>query len=162
MNARTATGVQSMPAGGFRSLTGPEAQRRAKALACLREKGSECQGQVHVNIFFDGTGNNKDWAGTYVEGKSRSEKTQRKRNGHSNVARLYDARLHEDSGVGGKSNDIFNYYIPGVGTPFPHIGDSSKEGDMLGGAAASTAQNGSTGLFSKCSTRSIGTSMVLH
>ena len=51
MNARTATGAQSMPASGFRSLTGPQAQRRAKALACRREKGSECQGQVHVNIF---------------------------------------------------------------------------------------------------------------
>lgn len=130
MNARTATGAQSMPAGGFRSLTGPEAQRRAKGMACLREKGSECQGQVHVNIFFDGTGNNKDWAGTYVQGKRRSEQTQRERNGHSNVARLYEASLRE------VSSGIFNYYIPGVGTPFPHIGDSSKEGDMLGGAAA--------------------------
>ncbi|MBK3470363.1 DUF2235 domain-containing protein [Pseudomonas carnis] len=130
MNARTATGAQSMPASGFRSLTGPQAQRRAKALACRREKGSECQGQVHVNIFFDGTGNNKDWAGNYVHGKRRSKKTQRERNGHSNVARLYDVRLQEES------SGTFNYYIPGVGTPFSDIGDSSEEGDMLGGAAA--------------------------
>ncbi|WP_458372641.1 phospholipase effector Tle1 domain-containing protein [Pseudomonas veronii] len=130
MNARTATCAQPMPAGGFRSLTGPEAQRRAKGMACLREKGSECQGQVHVNIFFDGTGNNRNWAGTYVQGKSRSKQTQRERNGHSNVARLYDARLEEES------SGIFNHYIPGVGTPFSDIGDSSQEGDMLGGAAA--------------------------
>ncbi|MBA8680759.1 DUF2235 domain-containing protein [Stenotrophomonas tumulicola] len=119
-----------MPADGMRRLTGPEAQRRAQALACLRDKSSECQGQVHVNIYFDGTGNNRLWPGTFVSGKTRSTETQLARNGHSNVARLYDARLNEEA------SGFFNYYIPGVGTPFPDVGDDSQEGDMLGGGAA--------------------------
>lgn len=127
---RTATGASPMPSDGMRRLTGGEAQRRAQALACLRDKSSECQGQVHVNIFFDGTGNNRDWPGTFVSGKTRSTQTQLARNGHSNVARLYDVRLNEEQ------NGFFNYYIPGVGTPFPDVGDNSQEGDMLGGGAA--------------------------
>lgn len=126
----TATGALPMPSDGMRRLTGGEAQRRAQALACLRDKSSECQGQVHVNIFFDGTGNNRDWPGTFVSGKTRSTQTQLARNGHSNVARLYDVRLNEEQ------NGFFNYYIPGVGTPFPDVGDNSQEGDMLGGGAA--------------------------
>lgn len=127
---RTATGALPIPSDGIRHLTGAEAQRRAQALACLRDKSSECQGQVHVNIFFDGTGNNRDWRGTFVSGKTRSTQTQLVRNGHSNVARLYDVRLNEEQ------NGFFNYYVPGVGTPFPDVGDNSQEGDMRGGGAA--------------------------
>jgi hypothetical protein len=119
-----------MEANGRRILTGVEAQRRAKALSCLREKGSACQGQININVYFDGTGNNWDWAGTYIKGKTRSSLTQRNRNGHSNVARLYDA------GVTGAAHGFFNIYIPGVGTPFDKVGDSSQDGDTLGGAAA--------------------------
>ena len=88
MNGRTATGAQPMPGSGRRALSGAEAQRRARAMACLRQKGSECQGQVHVSIYFDGTGNNREWAGTFVSGKTRATQHQLARNGHSNVARL--------------------------------------------------------------------------
>lgn len=119
-----------MPADGLRRLSGAEAQRRAAALACLRSPGSECQGQVHVNIFFDGTGNNRLWPGTYVHGKTRSTQGQLARNGRSNVARLFDARLDE------VQNGFFNFYVPGVGTPFADVGDTSQEGDTLGAAAA--------------------------
>ena len=130
MNERTATGAQPMPANGQRALSGAEAQRRAKAMACLREKGSQCQGQVHVSIYFDGTGNNREWEGTFVTGKTRATRTQLARNGHSNVARLYDASLAEPE------NGFFSVYVPGVGTPFSEVGDTNQDGDTLGGGAA--------------------------
>lgn len=130
MTASTATGAYPMPQEGRRTLTGSEAQRRARALACLRETGSECQGQVHVNIYFDGTGNNREWAGTFVTGKTRSTQTQLARNGHSNVARLYDVALED------RENGFFNFYVPGVGTPFSDVGDTNQDGDTLGGGAA--------------------------
>ena len=60
------TGAQPMPENGQRSLSPSAAQARQKALAFLRAKSSECQGQLHVNIFFDGTGNNRDWNGVFV------------------------------------------------------------------------------------------------
>lgn len=124
------TGAQPMPANGLRELTGPEAVRRSQAMACLRDKFSECQGQVHVNLFFDGTGNNWDWKGTFVEKKTRSTQTQQARNGHSNVARLWRASPREPE------NGFFPVYIPGVGTPFPEVGDTNPEGSGAGGAAA--------------------------
>lgn len=130
MTASTATGAYPMPQEGRRTLTGSEAQRRARALACLRETGSERQGQVHVNIYFDGTGNNREWAGTFVTGKTRSTQTQLARNGHSNVARLYDVALQD------RENGFFNFYVPGVGTPFSDVGDTNQDGDTLGGGAA--------------------------
>lgn len=130
MSERTATGAQPMPGNGQRALSGAEAQQRARAMACLRQKGSECQGQVHVSIYFDGTGNNREWAGTFVTGKTRATQTQLVRNGHSNVARLYDVGLAE------QENGFFSVYVPGVGTPFPDVGDTNQDGDTLGGGAA--------------------------
>lgn len=126
------TGAQPMPENGQRSLSPSAAQARQKALACLRAKSSECQGQLHVNIFFDGTGNNRDWNGVFVNNppKTRSLHTQLVRNGHSNVARLYDASHHEPE------NGLFSIYIPGVGTPFPDVNDNSQEGSSLGAGAA--------------------------
>ncbi|WDN38462.1 DUF2235 domain-containing protein [Xanthomonas oryzae] len=124
------TGALPMPHDGQRRLTPSEAQRRAEAMACLRDKSSECQGQVHVNLFFDGTGNNWKWEGTFIEGKKRSTQTQRNRDGHSNIARLWDASFNE------QDDGLFSVYMPGVGTPFPEVGDTSTEGSALGGAAA--------------------------
>ncbi|MGD3145516.1 DUF2235 domain-containing protein [Xanthomonas oryzae pv. oryzicola] len=124
------TGALPMPHDGQRRLTPSDAQRRAEAKACLRDKSSECQGQVHVNLFFDGTGNNWKWEGTFIEGKKRSMQTQRNRDGHSNIARLWDASFNEPD------DGLFSVYMPGVGTPFPEVGDTSTEGSALGGAAA--------------------------
>jgi Uncharacterized alpha/beta hydrolase domain (DUF2235) len=104
-----------MPQDGKRKLNGREAAQRARAMECLRDKRSiQCQGQVHVGLFFDGTGNNDKWV---EDGQT---KTQRARNKHSNVARLFDAHLNEPE------NGFFAYYMPGVGTPFAEIGDTSK------------------------------------
>lgn len=129
---RTSTGAHPLPESGRRALSPKAAQARQKALACLRENSSECQGQIHVNLFFDGTGNNRGWNGVFVNNppKSRSTRTQLARNGHSNVARLYDASFDEPE------NGLFSVYIPGVGTPFPEVGDTNQEGSARGAGAA--------------------------
>lgn len=127
----TATGARPMPESGMREPSPRDLQRRNEALRCLREQNStQCQGRVHINVFFDGTGNNWDWAGTFVSGKSRSSQTQRARNGHTNIVRLWDAAVEE------ATTGIFKIYVPGVGTPFEEVGDTSQDGDMAGGAAA--------------------------
>ncbi len=133
---RSATGAQPLPDGGVRRLSPQAALQRAQALACVRDKQSTtCQGRIHVTLFFDGTGNNWDWNGPFVEGKSVSPLTQRQRNSHSNVVRLFDARLDEPE------NGLFNFYIPGVGTPFKEIGDSG-DGFWDGTLGAGTARKG--------------------
>lgn len=102
-----------LPASGQRKLSGREAAQRARAMACVRDpQSTNCQGQVWVTLFFDGTRNNKDWQ---EPGKSA---TQLQRDGHSNVARLFDAHPNEPQ------NGLFRFYIPGVGTPFDDIGDA--------------------------------------
>lgn len=103
-----------IPLDGQRKLNGKEAAQRAKAMKCVRSKSTECQGQVFVGLFFDGTGNNDRWV------EESQTQTQRVRNKHSNVARLFDAHVIEPE------NGIFAYYMPGVGTPFEEIGDTSK------------------------------------
>lgn len=103
------------PLDGKRQLTARESTLRARAMACVRSpKSIQCQGQVHVGLFFDGTGNNDRWI---EEGQTQ---TQRARNKHSNVVRLFDAYVKE------AENGFFAYYMPGVGTPFKDIGDTSK------------------------------------
>lgn len=104
---------QPAPLDGKRKLTGREALQRAKAMRCVRNESSECQGQIYVSLFFDGTGNNDRWV------EKGQTQTQRVRNKHSNVARLFDAHPIEPG------NGIFAYYIPGVGTPFKELGDTS-------------------------------------
>ena len=113
---------QAAPLDGKRKLSGPQAARRDKAMACVRStKSTQCQGQVYVGLFFDGTGNNDQWV---EDGRSQ---TQRARNKHSNVARLFDAHIIDPE------SGIFRYYMPGVGTPFKEIGDTSKwQYDNLG------------------------------
>jgi len=63
------------PLDGKRKLNAKEAQQRAKAMACVRSPHkTECQGQVYVGLFFDGTGNNEK---LIQDGET---KTQRERN----------------------------------------------------------------------------------
>jgi len=76
---------------------------------------AECTFNIHVGLFFDGTGNNY-----YRDKKDFS---------HTNVARLFDAYLDlPDDG-------LYRIYVPGVGTIFPEIGEleeSPKKGGGLG------------------------------
>ncbi len=111
---------QPFPANGLRKLTSKEVIQRAKALNCgLAGKAApSCAGQLHIGIFFDGTGNNK--IVDYERLTSRDRK-------HSNIVKLLNTYPDQ------RDDGYFSYYIPGVGTPFPEIGDS---GTFLGGAFA--------------------------
>ncbi|MBB3259390.1 hypothetical protein F4827_004265 [Paraburkholderia bannensis] len=108
-----------MPEEGYRKLSPQEMMRRQRALTCIRSRETaQCQGQVYVTLFFDGTGNNKD-------DKEGGSKTQKERWKHSNVARLFDAAMADNP------NGFFPYYIAGVGTPFPDV-DDTDGGKTLG------------------------------
>jgi hypothetical protein len=82
-----------------------------------------CVGQMDVGFFFDGTGNNKDK--DYGPESNPFPFLKRR---HSNVVRLYHAFPDEDDKNPYRrtidtADRIYRYYIPGVGTPFPKVGD---------------------------------------
>ncbi len=104
-----------LPLTGQRSLNPKEQVMRSQALACnLPEKNvPSCSGQVFLGMFFDGTGNNRD--------------ADLPLNRQSNIVRLW--RVHFDNSEGsGASQPIYwrKEYVPGVGTPFPEIGEKSE------------------------------------
>lgn len=105
------------PENGVRKLSPKETMQRMKALSCTLPKDNRptCSGQVHVGIFFDGTGNNM---------KDDFELPPPEKRKHSNVVRIFHTHRSDPK------NGYLSYYIPGVGTPFPEIGDSNK---YLGG-----------------------------
>ncbi|WLE58823.1 DUF2235 domain-containing protein [Burkholderia plantarii] len=86
---------------------------RVLGRSTLAEAPSGCPQTLHVNLFFDGTNNNKDW-----DAKNKERPT------HSNVARLFNTC--SDKHEAGK----YAFYVAGVGTPFPEIGETtfSSEG----------------------------------
>jgi len=111
------------PHGGYRQLSPRESLQRLKALSCTQPNDSKpsCSGQVHVGMFFDGTGNNKRLDYDSLPPEKRK---------HSNVVKLFQA--YQDS----PSTGYFRHYIPGVGTPFPQIDDTNHpDGWWPGGAA---------------------------
>jgi len=67
---------------------------------------STCARALHISLFFDGTNNNEPY-------DTRKAEPPRP----TNIARLYHASLERTE------NGYFRYYIPGVGTPFPEIGE---------------------------------------
>lgn len=71
----------------------------------IEEIDSTCRLTLRVTFFFDGTGNNRDADEPLLK--------------NSNVARLYRSHTKDDPGAG-----IYHFYIPGVGTYFPDIGDA--------------------------------------
>jgi hypothetical protein len=93
-------------------LSPAEQARRAKALACTMPKDNRptCSGQVFVGIFFDGTGNNMH---------DDYELPPPEKRKHSNVVKLFQAFPSSKPGH-------YPFYIPGVGTPFPQIGDNNR------------------------------------
>jgi len=119
----TTTSPAPFPEDGLRKLSPKEMMQRAKALACTLPKDNKptCSGQVFVGIFFDGTGNNRDR--DYVELPPEKRK-------HSNIVRLFHS--YRDKWNQG----YLRYYIPGVGTPFPEIGDSGTGWSSTAGSAA--------------------------
>ncbi|WP_434113794.1 T6SS phospholipase effector Tle1-like catalytic domain-containing protein [Paraburkholderia caffeinilytica] len=64
---------------------------------------------LSITLFFDGTNNNDDIDNPWRDSRNRT---------HTNVARLFNAAIPDpDQGM-------FPFYIPGVGTPFPEIGET--------------------------------------
>ncbi|MGM3277985.1 T6SS phospholipase effector Tle1-like catalytic domain-containing protein [Ralstonia sp. 24A2] len=91
--------------------------RRAQALSCtLPEKNKpSCSTTVFLGMFFDGTGNNRD--------------DDLPQNKQSNVVRLWMAhRDSEDKKSATPSAFFRSEYVPGVGTPFPLVGETQHEG----------------------------------
>lgn len=68
-----------------------------------RERGFDCCRSLHISLFFDGADNN----GTRF-------------NHPGNIAKLFQASL---KGRAAEKEGYFSFYIPGVGTPFPEIGE---------------------------------------
>ncbi|MGY6242658.1 T6SS phospholipase effector Tle1-like catalytic domain-containing protein (plasmid) [Burkholderia ambifaria] len=86
---------------------------RAMGKSALAEESPGCPQVLYVNLFFDGTNNNREW-----------DIKDAKKPTHSNVARLFRACPQI------KEGGIFSEYVPGVGTPFDEIGEKafSSEG----------------------------------
>lgn len=93
------------PTDGNRKLSPKEQLQRAKAMACSApmDKKPSCVANLFIGVFFDGTGNNMN--------------DHYPKHGHSNVVRLYNAFPNKPG------DGYLRYYIPGVGTPFPEIGE---------------------------------------
>ena len=94
-------------------------------MRCIRARDSSCSGQVHVGLFYDGTGNNHFWT------EPNQQHNQKIRNKHSNVSRLWDAHLQD------VKSGFFKFYMQGVGTPYEEIGDrnpaiTAKAGNGFG------------------------------
>ncbi|VVP54912.1 T6SS phospholipase effector Tle1-like catalytic domain-containing protein [Pseudomonas fluorescens] len=83
-----------------------EQGRRTQIMACCHS--------LHISLFFDGTNNNQQ------------NDTQ---HGHpTNIAKLFHASLRGKDAIG---QGYFSYYMPGVGTPFPEIGELDYTEDGL-------------------------------
>ncbi|MYM27040.1 DUF2235 domain-containing protein [Duganella sp. CY15W] len=115
----------------------PSSKERSSIAMVVCSTATElpCRIPVRVGLFFDGTNNN---LGRDRDGKRVgviNEKTKKPSDiptvrlkpedcSHSNVARLFEAfpRTKQKSGY-------FPYYIAGVGTPFPEIGELTETDD---------------------------------
>lgn len=74
-----------------------------------------CKKPVWISCFFDGTGNNFE-----LDGGNSVDPRDTK---HSNIAKL---SWFAHPGVKDDKPRVFNFYAPGVGTPFPEVGDSGQ------------------------------------
>jgi uncharacterized protein (DUF2235 family) len=93
--------------------------QRAAAAGQSSVDGLSCTKEIHVGLFFDGTNNNM----------MRDKPGQ----GHSNIVSLYDAHKND-------LKENFAYYIPGVGTPFPEIGEQGEDKGGKGFSAGGEAR----------------------
>ncbi len=75
---------------------------------------TDCKKPVWISCFFDGTGNNYGEDG---KGEMKPDLTK-----YSNIAKLSWFAHPKNN----KKTRIYNFYAPGVGTPFPEIGDSGQ------------------------------------
>lgn len=81
-----------------------------------RRNGFTCSQSLHINLFFDGTGNNEE-NDTRLANPSHP----------TNIAKLYHAAYP----LAAEAQGYYSYYMPGVGTPFPKIGEMDYSSDGL-------------------------------
>jgi hypothetical protein len=117
--------TQTPSSAGLRPLTAKERQQRAEAMSCLdpstKPGTPDCSQTVWISVFFDGTGNN------------RAHDTPRSK--HSNIARLFLTHPENDDSTG-----KYAIYVPGLGTPYPEIGETSYSNSGLGVGAGGEAR----------------------
>ncbi|KAA6168283.1 DUF2235 domain-containing protein [Pseudomonas marginalis] len=90
----------------YQKQTAEESFFRQGVNARGQKRHSDCCHSLHISLFFDGTNNNND--------------NDTKKNHPSNIAKLFHASLR---GREAEEDGYFSYYMPGVGTPFPEIGE---------------------------------------
>ncbi|MCB5206624.1 T6SS phospholipase effector Tle1-like catalytic domain-containing protein [Methylovorus mays] len=93
-----------------------QAEAHAIANPNIGRLPKQCESQVYVGIFFDGTGNNMHLDFEVPPPEKRK---------HTNVVKLYQA--FRDA----KPEGYFPIYIPGIGTPFPEIGDTHNKDEFI-------------------------------
>ena len=98
---------EKMPEGGLLSK-GKDAYDLGKGK--VRDPHAGCEQILHISLFFDGTNNNDD--------ESNKAFRDSKWKAHTNVARLHAAAREEHT------YGIYRYYIAGVGTPLPEVGET--------------------------------------
>lgn len=100
---------------GMRPLSPKEQANRALAFTSISNEGKpNCEKVTWIGLFFDGTNNNM-----YRDAHDKS---------YSNVVVLYNTFRNS------AENGYFRYYIPGLGTAFPEIGEmtESDNGKAMG------------------------------
>ncbi|UDQ81333.1 DUF2235 domain-containing protein [Erwinia rhapontici] len=80
-----------------------------------KKVGFVCCRSLHISLFFDGTGNNE-------HNDTSSDPAH-----PTNIAKLFHAGYAKTA----ETDGYFSYYIPGVGTPFPDIGEVDYSNDGL-------------------------------
>ncbi len=120
-------------------LSSTASQQSKIAAACGPSREGPCSLPVHVALFFDGTNNNlyRDKEGVRVGAPGpdnkptpiKSRPVTQEQADHSNVARLFLAFPNTKMNEG-----LFSFYMPGLGTPFPQIGEltETQEGKAFG------------------------------
>ncbi|WP_334065992.1 DUF2235 domain-containing protein [Burkholderia cepacia] len=88
---------------------GEAKQAWSEGCAKVVDPKMDCPQTLHISLFFDGTNNNDASDNGWRDANSQSQ---------TNVARLFDAA------VGADRLGMFRFYINGVGTPFPQIGEA--------------------------------------
>ncbi|UVL83774.1 DUF2235 domain-containing protein [Pseudomonas sp. B21-028] len=104
--------------------------RTACRAANVPYSGPPCMDVLHITLCFDGTNNHEP-----TDKRNHPPTT-------SNVARLYHASLGGDTGPGqSRANEagFYAYYMQGVGTGFPEVGEF--EPDAMGLVAARGGEN---------------------
>lgn len=101
LEASANTASESADAASWTAFHGPRATGYREPPEAA---GLECCITLRLSFFFDGTGNNR------VADESTQQQT--------NIAKLFRAHPQDDASEG-----LFAFYMPGVGTYFPEIGD---------------------------------------